>query len=84
MNKSGACHGTPASVLNFIRTTPGIAPQEEAQILSCFEYVPLRNKEYFLREGSICNRIGYVNKGWLMYYQLLESGKKSVMQLILE
>jgi CRP-like cAMP-binding protein len=70
--------------LNFVHAAPGITPQEETQILACFEYVPLKNKEYFLREGGICNRIGYVNKGCLVYYRLLENGKKSVIQFAFE
>ena len=70
--------------LNFVHAAPGITPQEEEQILTCFELVSLKNKEYFLREGEICKQIGYVDKGCLSYYHLLESGKKSIIQFAFE
>jgi|SRR4030095_13243386 CRP-like cAMP-binding protein len=70
--------------LHFVNAAPGITPQEAKQILSCFKHISLKNKEYFLREGEICKQIGYVHKGCLSYYRLLENGKKSVIQFAFE
>jgi CRP-like cAMP-binding protein len=62
--------------LNFVNSAPGITSQEAEQILSCFKHLSLKNKEYFLREGEICKQIGYVHKGCLSYYRLMENGKQ--------
>lgn len=72
------------SFLNFVRSAAGITPDEEQQILRRFQTVSLKNKEYFLREGEVCKRIGYVEQGCLSYYRLLENGKKAIVQFAFE
>jgi len=70
--------------LNFVRSAPGITPQEEGQILDSFKFITLNNKEFFLREGQICKQIAYVNKGCFSYFQLLANGKKSIIHFAFE
>jgi len=70
--------------LNFVRSAPGITPQEEVEILSVFKCITLNNKEFFLREGQICKQIAYVNKGCFSYFQLLANGKKSIIHFAFE
>ena len=72
------------SFLNFIRSAPGMTVQEEEEILDSFKAVALKSKEYFLREGEICKQIGYVVKGCFSYFQLLDSGRKSILEFAFE
>jgi CRP-like cAMP-binding protein len=37
----------------------------------------LRKNEYFLREGQLCQAIGFVCKGTLVYYKLLKTGEEA-------
>jgi CRP-like cAMP-binding protein len=43
---------------------------EFSRLTSCLNLLQLRKGEHFLKEGTICNHLGYVNKGIVMYYQL--------------
>jgi CRP-like cAMP-binding protein len=84
IDKRGNAMIQSQTFLNFVRAAPGITTQEEVQILSCFKHISLRVKEHFLREGEVCKQIGYVHKGCLSYYRLLENGKKSIIQFAFE
>jgi CRP-like cAMP-binding protein len=70
--------------LDFVHSAQGITPEEEKQVLNCFKHVTIKNKEYFLREGEICKQIGYVGRGCLSFYRLLEDGRKSIIQFAFE
>lgn len=70
--------------IEFINNAPGISPAEAEELLYTFRHVTVNNKGYFLKEGEVCNQIGYVDQGCLSYYRLLESGKKSIVQFAFE
>jgi CRP-like cAMP-binding protein len=72
------------SLSRFIHSAPGITEQEASFILDRFKQRLLKRKDYFLREGEICKQIGYVDKGCLSYYRLLDNGRKSIIEFAFE
>jgi CRP-like cAMP-binding protein len=65
---------------NFDRLKLNIDPivsltEEEWQhFCGFFEFIELKKNDYFLKEGQVCNYVGFVNKGALVYFKILDSG----------
>ena len=58
-------------------TISAIIPVSEAELsLFCesIELKMLKKNEFFLTEGQICNFVGFINHGTLIYYKTLENG----------
>lgn len=47
---------------------------EWQRFIGFFECVELKKNEYFLKEGQVCDYIGFVNRGALVYFKMLDSG----------
>lgn len=48
---------------------------EEIETFSCaFEMRRLKKNEFFLEEGQVCNFVGFVNSGVLIYSKIIENG----------
>ena len=72
---------------NFIKlfkSLPGITEEQVEICLQAFVKKSFKEKEFFCREGEICKHIGYIEKGCFSYYQLTETGKKSIIQFAFE
>ena len=58
---------------------------EELLILSdYFKVKVLKKNEFFLREGQICNFIGFVNRGVLIYFKSLDNGNDVTIDFAFE
>jgi len=53
-----------------------IALEEEnwQQFCGFFKCIELKKNDYFLKEGQVCDYVGFVNKGALVYFKMLDSG----------
>jgi len=49
---------------------------EIAKILDCFTQEVIPKKDFFLKEGQHCKRIGFIEKGTFIYFQLLDGEEK--------
>ena len=57
---------------------PIVSLTDEELLVCCnsFELKKLKKNEYFLEEGQICNYIGLVNQGILIYFKSLDNGNE--------
>lgn len=57
---------------------PIVLLTDEELLVCCnsFELKKLKKNEYFLEEGQICNYIGLVNQGILIYFKSLDNGNE--------
>jgi len=57
---------------------PIVSLTDEELLVCCnsFELKKLKKNEYFLEEGQICNFIGLVNQGILIYFKSLDNGNE--------
>jgi CRP/FNR family transcriptional regulator, anaerobic regulatory protein len=63
---------------NKLRTNiDSIVPITEAEwklFSGLFELRELKKNDFFLKEGQVCDYVGFVNKGALVYFKMLDSG----------
>lgn len=57
---------------------PIVSLTDEELLVCCnsFELKKLKKNEYFLEEGQICNYIGLVNQGILIYFKSMDNGNE--------
>lgn len=53
-----------------------LTDQEYQQLFDKMESKTLRKNSLFLKEGQICDSIAFVNRGALVYFKALETGKE--------
>jgi len=51
---------------------------EIEEICKCFQVKDLAKKDYFLKEGQYCKNIAFVEKGSLIYIQIIDGEEKGV------
>ncbi len=61
-------------VKNTISAIIPVTDAELALFCESIELKALKKNEFFLTEGQICNFVGFVNHGTLIYYKTLENG----------
>ena len=48
--------------------------EEWQRFRSFFECIELKKNDFFLKEGQVCDFVGFVNAGALVYFKMLDSG----------
>jgi CRP/FNR family transcriptional regulator, anaerobic regulatory protein len=61
-----------------ISIAPIVSLTDEELLLFCdsFEVKTLHKNEFFLEEGQICNYIGFVNQGVMIYFKSMDDGNE--------
>jgi CRP-like cAMP-binding protein len=59
-----------------IGTIISLTDAEFKVIIDCFNVKVLPKNDFFLKEGQICNFIGFVNRGVLIYFKTLDNGNE--------
>lgn len=49
-----------------------------------FELRELKKNDYFLKEGQVCDFVGFVNRGALVYFKILDSGTEVTTDFAIE
>ena len=62
------------NLIQHIKNRIQIEPQDEEIILSKFHLKRVSSKETLLKEGEVCNRLSYVDKGCLRVYAIDDNG----------
>lgn len=65
-----------SKIYNSIRPIVSLTDDEFALFSNSFELKTLAKNDYFLEEGQICNFIGFVNLGALIYFKSLDNGNE--------
>lgn len=63
-----------SKIYNNIRPLVSLTSKELSVFCNSFEVRTLAKNEFFLKEGEICNYIGFVHKGVLIYYKNKDNG----------
>lgn len=50
-----------------------LSDEELLTFCSAFESIRLKKDEFFLKEGQICNFVGFVNYGVLVYFKIIDN-----------
>jgi CRP-like cAMP-binding protein len=53
-----------------------LTDEELSLVCDSFELKTLPKYEFFLREGQVCNYIGFVNEGVMIYFQSMDNGNE--------
>lgn len=53
-----------------------LTDEELLTFSNAFESRRLKKNEFFLREGQVCNFVGFVDYGVLIYFKINDSGDK--------
>jgi len=53
-------------------------------IKECFELKKIRKHQFFLQEGEICSKVGFILNGAMKKYTLDDSGKENIIELYIE
>ena len=61
-------------VLHSINPIVSLNKDEITTLCSVLSLLPLKRDEYLLAEGQVCDFIGFVNTGVLIYFKTKESG----------
>ncbi|MCH8549870.1 MAG: Crp/Fnr family transcriptional regulator [Balneolaceae bacterium] len=55
-----------------------ITQSDAKRVASYFQTIEIKKNDYFLEQGKICRRVGFVESGLMMYYKFDEEGKQIV------
>lgn len=61
-----------------------INPSDVKKVAAYFQTIEIRKNDYFLEQGQICRRVGFVESGLMMYYKSDEDGNQMVCDFALE
>lgn len=61
-----------------------ISQQSIEKIKEVFKYKKIRKHQFFLQEGEICKKTGFIIKGAMKQYTLDDTGKENIIGLYLE
>lgn len=61
-------------IKNSINSIVSLTDEELATFSGAFQVKKLRKDDYFLKEGQVCNFVGLVSYGVLIYSKIVESG----------
>ena len=71
-------------IKNHIASIISLNEEELLVLCDSFEVKALKKNEFFLREGQICNFIGFVNRGVLIYFKSLDNGNDVTIDFAFE
>ncbi|NME72886.1 Crp/Fnr family transcriptional regulator [Flammeovirga aprica JL-4] len=61
---------------NFILSTTTFSEQEVEEFTEKLQPAVLKKNEYFINEGEVCNKVGFVTKGIIRNYYLSSKGEE--------
>lgn len=61
-------------IKNSIGSIISLTNEELAELYNSFELQTLKKNEFFLEAGQVCNYIGFVNYGTMIYFKPMENG----------
>jgi len=64
------------NIKEHIAPIVALTDQEFSTFFSAFETKRLAKNQFFLREGQICNFVGFVSKGALVYFKSMPNGNE--------
>jgi len=73
-----------STIKNNIASIISLNDEELLVLCESFEVKALKKNEFFLREGQICNFIGFVNRGVLIYFKSLDTGNDVTIDFAFE
>jgi CRP-like cAMP-binding protein len=65
-----------SSIRNSIDPIVSFSDQELSLFSDSFEVKELAKNEYFLKAGQVCNYIGFVNEGVMIYFKSMDNGNE--------
>jgi CRP-like cAMP-binding protein len=65
-----------SKILKHISPIVTLTDEESDIFRSAFKKMVLRKDEFFLKEGEICQTIGFVTKGALVYFKSMDNGNE--------
>lgn len=65
-----------SKIKTSVESVISISDKEFKVFCNSFEFKSLCKDEYFLKEGQVCNFIGFVNFGALIYFKSLDNGNE--------
>ena len=73
-------------LLNYIECTSGgkLTEEERDLILAAFAQKKMRKRQYFLQEGEVCRKLGFVVQGSARMYSVDHRGHEHIIHLALE
>lgn len=63
-------------IKNSVDSVVSLTEKEFTLFINSFEFITLYKNEFFLKEGQVCNFIGFVNFGVLIYFKSLDNGNE--------
>ncbi len=60
----------------YIKTSFDFSQAETDQIISCFELMEVKKKDFFLKSGQFCKHVAFVEKGSFIYFQNIDGEEK--------
>ncbi len=63
-------------IKNRIDSIVSLTDEELLMFSSCLEMKAINKNELFLQEGKVCDFVGFVNFGMLIYFKTLENGNE--------
>ncbi len=67
-----------------IRSFISLSEEELQLLLDSFELITLDKNELFVKEGEVCDYIGFVNRGMLINYKTIENEKELAIEFAFE
>jgi len=66
------------SLTQFLQNHHSFKKEEIDFALSFFEEIPILKNGFFLKEGSVCREVAFIEKGAVIYWQMLDGEEKTV------
>ncbi|MFZ4740725.1 MAG: Crp/Fnr family transcriptional regulator [Bacteroidales bacterium] len=61
---------------NSINSIVSLTDEELSLFCDAFKTISLNKNEFFLKEGQVCNFIGFVDYGVLIYFKIMDNGNE--------
>ena len=60
----------------YLKQSFNFSTEEVEKITSFFQKIELKKGEFFLKEGQYCRKVAYIEKGAILYYELIDGDEK--------
>jgi CRP-like cAMP-binding protein len=71
-------------IKSSINSIVSLTDEELSVFCDAFKTKTLNKNEFFLKEGQVCNFIGFVNRGVMIYFKTLENGDEVTIHFAFE